>query len=54
VGIHFNGETLPALVESVELDQTFHRLVVEVDGVPSAVTLDPRTRLLFEAEFGPH
>jgi aminopeptidase N len=53
LGIHFEGETVPAVVESVELHRRFHRFVVAVDGIPSDVTLDPRTRLLFEAEFGP-
>ncbi len=53
IGIHFDGEARPRSVELHEIDQRFHRLVIPVDEEPTALTLDPNTRLLFEAEFGP-
>ena len=53
LGIHFDGEAQPRSVELHEIDQRFHRLVIPVDEEPTALTLDPNTRLLFEAEFGP-
>jgi hypothetical protein len=31
----------------------FHRFVLPVEREPSAVTLDPNTKTLFEAVFGP-
>ena len=52
IGIHFDGEVLPSVVESVEVDGRFHRFVIPVTGPPSDVTLDPNVRTLFESEFG--
>jgi len=53
LGIHFDGQTLPAGIESIDLNQRFRRFVVPVAGRPSDVTLDPGTKTLFEADFGP-
>lgn len=53
VGIHFDGQALPAVVESVDVDGRFHRFVIPVEREPSSVTLDPRVRTLFRATFGP-
>ena len=53
VGIHFDGQALPSLVEDVHIDGRFHRFVIPVDQPPTDVTLDPNTRTLFEADFGP-
>ena len=53
VGIHFDGEAVPAVVQSVDVSGRFHRFVVPVEREPSSVTLDPNTRTLFQAVFGP-
>jgi aminopeptidase N len=53
VGIHFEGEAPRTVVESVVLDQRSQRFVVPVERVPTQVTLDPETKVLFEADFGP-
>jgi hypothetical protein len=53
IGIHFDGRTLPSVVERVTVDGRFHRFVIPVAGPPSDVTLDPDVWTLFEAEFGP-
>ena len=53
VGIHFEGQTLPSVVEAVEVEDRFHRFVIPVEKEPTHVTLDPNTRTLFEADFGP-
>ena len=52
VGIHFDGEVLPTVVQAVEVNGRFHRFVVPVDREPSSVTLDPNTKTLFQADFG--
>lgn len=52
VGLRFGDEALPSIVETVEVDGRFHRFVISVPEAPTSVTLDPSTRLLFEAEFG--
>ena len=52
VGIHFDQERLPAVVETVDVDARFHRFVVPVEREPSDVRLDPNTWSLFEADFG--
>jgi aminopeptidase N len=51
LGIHQEGAALPASIESVSVDSRFHRFVIPVAAEPSDVTLDPRTRLLFEGSF---
>ena len=53
IGIHFGGETLPAVVESLDVTQRFHRFVIPVEREPTSVTLDPNTKLLFQTVFGP-
>lgn len=53
LGIHFDGETLPTVVETVALDQRSHRFVVPVTAEPSDITLDPGTKTLLKADFGP-
>ena len=53
VGIHFDGDVVPTVVESVDVNGRFHRFVVPVEGEPSSVTLDPNTKTLFQAVFGP-
>ncbi|MGB1655970.1 MAG: M1 family metallopeptidase [Longimicrobiales bacterium] len=53
VGIHFDGTTLPTMIETVPVDGRFHRFVIPVDGQPTNVTLDPRVKTLFESDFGP-
>ena len=53
LGIHFDGETLPAAVETIDLDQRSHRFVVPVAAEPSDITLDPGTKTLLQANFGP-
>ncbi|MDH3297802.1 MAG: M1 family metallopeptidase [Gemmatimonadota bacterium] len=52
VGLHFAGDVLPSVVESVVLDQRLHQFVLPVEDVPEQVTLDPGTKVLFEADFG--
>ena len=51
VGIHLDGEALPSHVEPLEVGQRFHRFVVPVEREPTSVTLDPGTKLLFQADF---
>lgn len=51
IGVHVGDERLPSVVERVEIDRRFHRFVIPVGEAPTAVTLDPRTRLLFESSF---
>ncbi len=53
VGVHLEGSDGPAVVHELDVSQRFHRFVVPVEREPSEVRLDPRTRLLFEADFGP-
>ncbi len=53
VGIHFDGQQLPSVVEQVDVDARFHRFVIPVAGPPTEVSLDPNVRSLFEADFGP-
>lgn len=53
VGIHFDGATLPAMIETVPVDGRFHRFVIPVDRRPTHVALDPLVKTLFESEFGP-
>jgi aminopeptidase N len=53
LGIHFDGETLPTVVETVKLNQRIHRFVVPVAAEPSDITLDPGTKTLLQADFGP-
>lgn len=50
-GIHLDGEALPSHVEPLEVGQRFHRFVVPVEREPTSVTLDPGTKLLFQADF---
>jgi aminopeptidase N len=52
VGIHLDGEAVPAVVERVDVNARFHRFVVPVEREPSDVRLDPGTWTLFEADFG--
>lgn len=52
VGLHFGDDIRPSVVETVDVDGRFHRFVIPVPEAPAEVTLDPDTRLLFEAEFG--
>jgi aminopeptidase N len=51
LGIHLNGSTVPYTIETVDLDARTHRFVIPVDAPPTDVTLDPRTRLLFQNDF---
>jgi len=53
VGIHFGDETVPSMIHALDVSQRFHRFVLPVGAEPSRVTLDPATKLLFQAEFGP-
>ena len=53
VGIHFDGATLPTMIETLSVDERFHRFVIPVDNQPTNVTLDPNVKTLFESEFGP-
>jgi aminopeptidase N len=53
VGMYRDGEAIPSVVERVDLTERLHRFVIPVEGRPSAVTLDPNVRTLFEADFGP-
>jgi aminopeptidase N len=53
VGIHFDGATLPTMIETLSVDERFHRFVIPVDNRPTNVTLDPNVKTLFESEFGP-
>jgi aminopeptidase N len=53
VAIHGDGESGPVVVESLEVNQRFHRFVLPVDRRPARVILDPDTKTLFEADFGP-
>jgi aminopeptidase N len=41
------------LVESVRIDEQSEQFVLPVEGLPSDVHLDPNTRTLFMADFGP-
>lgn len=49
----FEDVSIPTTVVSVELDRRQHRFVIPLTGTPSEVVLDPGTRVLFEADFGP-
>jgi aminopeptidase N len=53
VGIHLGGASTPTRIESVLVDQRFHRFVIPVSEEPTGVTLDPDTKLLFESAFAP-
>ena len=53
IGVHFDGATLPAMVEQVAVDTRFHRFVIPVEAEPTRVTLDPSVKTLFESDFGP-
>jgi aminopeptidase N len=53
IGLHFEGEARPSVIEEVEVDGTFHRFVLPVSEPPTGVSLDPDVRLLFQADFGP-
>lgn len=53
IGLHFEDETRPSVIEEVEVDGPFHRFVVPAGEPPTGVSLDPRVRLLFQADFGP-
>lgn len=53
IGLHFDDEAIPSVVEDVRIDGRFHRFVIPADRAPTGVTLDPNVRTLFEAEFGP-
>ena len=53
IGVHFDGATLPAMVEQVAVDARFHRFVIPVEAEPTRVTLDPSVKTLFESDFGP-
>ena len=53
LGIYVNGSALPATIETVDVDGRSHRFVIPVEAPPTDVTLDPRTRLLFQSDFGP-
>ena len=52
VGIYYDGDALPAVVETVVVAQAFHRFVVPVEREPSDVRLDPGTWALFRSSFG--
>ncbi|MGI9037733.1 MAG: hypothetical protein ACR2GQ_02620 [Gemmatimonadota bacterium] len=51
--VSFKDVSIPTTVVSVELDRRQHRFVIPVTGAPSEVVLDPGTRVLFQADFGP-
>ncbi len=51
IGIHFDGQPLPAVIEEVEVEGRFHRFVIPVASEPTDVTLDPNVWTLFEADF---
>jgi len=53
VGIHFDGQALPSVIETVDLEDRFHRFVIPLASAPTHVTLDPDSWTLFEADFGP-
>jgi aminopeptidase N len=52
VGIYFEGERRPRLIETVSVTDRFHRFVVPVGEEPTEVRLDPDTWALFQADFG--
>ena len=52
VGIYFEGERRPRLIETVSVTNRFHRFVVPVSEEPVDVQLDPDTWALFQADFG--
>ena len=52
IGVLMDGELVPALVQTVQVTDRFHRFVIPVEGRPADVVLDPNTWALFEADFG--
>jgi len=52
IGLSFDDEPAMSGIESVTVDGRFHRFVIPADREPSAVTLDPNVKALFEADFG--
>ena len=52
VGIYFEGERRPRVIETVSVTNRFHRFVVPVNEEPVDVRLDPDTWVLFQADFG--
>jgi aminopeptidase N len=53
IGVHFEGQALPSLIETVEVDGRLHRFMIPVEREPNQVTLDPNVWTLFQADFGP-
>lgn len=52
VGIYFEGDLVPSVVETVQVERDFHRFVIPVEGEPVDVRLDPDTWALFQSNFG--
>ena len=51
VGIYAQGDPRPAQVTTVRVDGPSHRFVIPVAAEPADVRLDPRTWMLFRADF---